>query len=57
LSILLRKVLAKVQRFFEVPEFRFYALADGLVRVLFRIGHSPPVKTPDAKTPQLTFAL
>jgi len=57
LSILLRKVLAKVRRFFEVPEFRFYALADGLFRILFRIGHSPPAKTPGAKTPQLTFAL
>jgi hypothetical protein len=53
----MRKVLAKVQRFFEVPEFRFYALADGLFRILFRIGHGPPTKPPSVNTPQLAFAL
>jgi hypothetical protein len=57
LSILLRKVLAKVRRFFEVPEFRFYALADGLFRILFKVGHGPPKKTPTGKTPQLAFLL
>ena len=57
LSILMRKVLAKVRRFFEVPEFRFYALADGLFRILFRIGHGPPTKLPAGNTPQLSFSL
>jgi len=57
LRILLRKVLAKVRRFFEVPEFRFYALADGLFQILFRTGHGPPPTTPDMKTPQLTLAI
>ena len=55
LSILLRKVLTKVRRFFEVPEFRFYALADGLFRILFRTGHAPPPKPAVGKTPQLMF--
>jgi len=57
LSILLRKVLTKVRRFFEVPEFKFYALADGLFRILFRIGHGPPRKPPTGKTPQLALSL
>ena len=56
LSILMRKVLMKVRRFFEVPEFRFYALADGLFRILFRIGHGPPRKPPADKTPQLALS-
>ena len=55
LNVLMRKVLTKVRRFFEVPEFRFYALADGLFRILFRIGHGPPRKLPAGKTPQLAF--
>jgi len=50
-------VLAKVRRFFEVPEFRFYALADGLFRILFRIGHGPPTKPLSVSTPQLAFSL
>ena len=57
LSILMRKVLTKVRRFFEVPEFKFYALADGLFRILFRIGHGPPTKRPARQTSQLTFSL
>jgi hypothetical protein len=57
LSILLRRVLAKVRRFFEVPEFKFYALADGLFRILFRIGHGPSPTKPDVTTPQLAFTL
>lgn len=56
LSILLRKVLAKVRRFFEVPEFKFYALADGLFRILFRTGHAPTTKPPVGKVPQLAFS-
>jgi len=57
LSILMRIVLAKVRRFFEGPEFRFYALADGLFRILFRIGHRPPAKPPADKTPPLALSL
>jgi len=28
-----------------------------LFRILFRIGHGPPMKTPAGKTPQLAFTL
>ena len=56
LSILMRRVLTKVRRFFEVPEFRFYALADGLFRILFSIGHGPPRKPPAGKTLQLALS-
>ena len=56
LSILMRKVLAKVRRFFEVPEFKFYALADGLCRILFKIGLGPPKKRNTGSTSQLAFS-
>jgi hypothetical protein len=48
LRILLEKVLKKARRFFGTPGFRFYALADGLFHMLFRIGFRPP------KKPELT---
>jgi hypothetical protein len=56
LSILMRKVLAKVRRFFEVPAFKFYALADGIFRVLFHTGLKPAKKPPGNKTPQMSFS-
>jgi len=49
-------VLAKVRWFFEVPEFKFYALADGLCRILFKIGLGPPRKRTTGSTAQLTFS-
>ena len=34
-SILLEKILEKAKRFFEVPVFKHYAVADGIYRLLF----------------------
>lgn len=53
LNILLKKVLEKSKRFFEIPDFKQYAIADGIHRILFsyraQIGHKIP------KTDQLLF--
>jgi hypothetical protein len=35
LHILLKKLFEKAKRFFEIPEFKQYAIADGIYRVLF----------------------
>lgn len=35
LNILLKKVYEKAKRFFEIPDFRQYAIADGIYRILF----------------------
>jgi hypothetical protein len=35
LNILLKKLFEKAKRFFEIPEFRQYALADGIYKILF----------------------
>lgn len=35
LNILLKKVLEKSKRFFEIPDFKQYAIADGIHRILF----------------------
>jgi hypothetical protein len=35
LNILLKKVYEKVKRFFEIPDFKQYAIADGIYRILF----------------------
>ena len=35
LNILLKKLFEKAQRFFEIPEFRQYALADGIYKIFF----------------------
>lgn len=57
LSILMAHVAQVSKRFYGVPEFHYYALADGISRLLSRLGacfpsaHDPP-RTPD---PQLTF--
>jgi hypothetical protein len=37
MSILLRKVIEKAKRFFEVPVFKHYAVADGIYRLLFNV--------------------
>ena len=34
-SILLEKILEKAKRFFEIPVFKHYAIADGIYRLLF----------------------
>jgi len=35
LNILLKKVYEKARRFFEIPDFKQYAIADGIYRILF----------------------
>jgi hypothetical protein len=35
LDILLKKIFEKAKRFFEIPEFRQYAIADGIYSILF----------------------
>ncbi len=35
LNILLKKIYEKAKRFFEIPDFRQYAIADGIYRILF----------------------
>jgi hypothetical protein len=35
LNILLKRVYEKAKRFFEIPDFRQYAVADGIYRILF----------------------
>ena len=42
LKILCEKLLIISQRFFGIPPFRFYALADGICNILSRSSPSPP---------------
>ena len=51
LKILCEKLLIISQRFFGIPPFRFYALADGIHNILSRSSPSPPADPP--QTPQL----
>jgi len=51
LKILCEKLLIIAQRFFGIPPFRFYALADGIHNILSRSSPSPPADPP--QTPQL----
>ena len=37
MSILLRKIIERAKRFFEVPVFKHYAVADGIYRLLFNM--------------------
>ena len=46
LKILCEKLLIISQRFFGIPPFRFYALADGIRNVLSRCSPSPPTADP-----------
>jgi hypothetical protein len=46
LKILCEKLLIISQRFFGIPPFRFYALADGIKKILSRCSPGPPVERP-----------
>ncbi|MFH1440480.1 MAG: transposase [Candidatus Omnitrophota bacterium] len=35
INILLKKILEKAKRFFQIPVFKHYAIADGIYRILF----------------------
>jgi len=52
-KILCEKLIIS-QRFFGIPPFRFYALADGIRNVLSRCCLSPPVASPPDSS-QLEF--
>ena len=51
LSILLKKIFEKAKRFFEIPEFRQYAIADAIYRKLFasKTGITPHLVRREAK--------
>jgi hypothetical protein len=55
LRILCEKLLIISQRFFGIPPFRFYALADGIKRILSQATFSPPETLP--ASPQLELTL
>jgi hypothetical protein len=55
LCILTEKLLVISQRFFGIPPFRFYALADGIRRVLSGGTFQPPQESPPGT--QLELAL
>src|SRR5664279_1793288 len=48
LRILCEKLMIISQRFFGIPPFRFYALADGIRRILSQGTFSPPEMPPPA---------
>jgi len=56
MSILLTKILKKAKRFFEIPAFKQYAIADGISRILFntRWG-AKQAKSPEADSSQVWF--
>jgi len=56
LKILCEKLLIISQRFFGIPPFRFYALADGIRNILSRCSPSPPAtEAPPAAQLELLF--
>ncbi len=55
LRILCEKLLIVPQRFFGIPPFRFYALADGIRKIPSQTTVSPPVPPPASL--QLELAL
>lgn len=44
INILLRKILEKAKRFFQIPVFKHYAIADGIYRILFGAKWESPDK-------------
>jgi len=60
LRILVAYVLKAGKRLFGIPDFRYYALADGIKEILFRAGRGPfPARPPeirgDPQMPLLDF--
>ena len=56
LAVLASRVMKVARRFFGVPEFHYYALADGIGFLLSRLRLARPQPTP-LKTPQLSLFL
>jgi len=60
LSLLLKKTVEKAKRFFEIPDFRQYAIADGINKLLFssKTGIIPhTMKREDKRQLLLPFAV
>ena len=55
LRILCEKLLVISQRFFGIPPFRFYALADGIRRILSQAAFTPPESPPPDLQLELTL--
>lgn len=55
LRLLLQKVLKRARRFFGTPDFKFYALADGLFDMLCRTAFERPKRSEPIGPPQLMF--
>jgi hypothetical protein len=51
LNLLLKKIYEKAKRFFEIPDFRQYAIADGIYRILFasKTGIMPNLERKEAE--------
>ena len=60
LKILLQHIYQAAKRIYRIPEFRFYAIADGVKQVLFGshsgIGRPPPAPLPIGETLLLPLA-
>jgi hypothetical protein len=57
LRILCEKLLIISQRFFGIPPFRFYALADGIKNILSQTSPSPSPPTNEAPSLQLELLI
>ena len=55
LRILCEKLLIISQRFFGIPPFRFYALADGIRKILAQAAFTPSEAPPPTSQLELTF--
>ena len=56
LQILLNKILEKSKRFFGIPSFKHYAVADGIFRLLFNAKWDPvEIKEEEEDKRQLLF--
>lgn len=55
INILLKKILEKAKRFFQMPVFKHYAIADGIYRILFGAKWESPDKIPKDNPAQRTF--
>lgn len=55
IDILLKKILEKAKRFFQIPVFKHYAVADGIYRILFGAKWESSEKIPKENTGQRFF--
>lgn len=56
MRILLHKIIEKAKRFFQIPSFKHYAVADGIFRLLFNIKwDTGEIKTEEKDRRQMTF--